>query len=271
MSVISKSLESKMLRIQREHEKKVRVKVTQWLDYSRRTIIKGINKTMIRKDQADNIVMELAEWTEIETEGVIMIKPAMLSAIAAAGQETYKIVGIKLSFDMLNPAAVELAQTITADMVREVTEETKEALRWAIRDGVNQGKSMRQVGKSIRPKVGLTLKQVQAVANYEEKLLVDKPHWKREQIDRNVARYENRLHRKRAEMIARTETSRAVSEGTLMAYEEAGVDAQWYTRGDAACEICAANDGGIYTVAEARGLIPAHPNCICGWRPAVAL
>lgn len=261
---------ARMLRLQKEHEKKVRTAIRRWLEFARKEIVKGINSNMIRKDQAESIVMELTDWIAIESEGQIIIKPTILRAIADAGTEGYKIAGIKLSFDMLNPAAVELAQTITADMVREVTEETKAGIRKAIRDSVSAGKSMPQVGRRIKPMVGLTEKQVISVANYEERLLIEKPHYSRAQIDRSVGSYEKRLHRKRAEMIARTETSRAVSEGTLQAYEEAEIDAEWLTRGDAACDICAPNDGQIFTIAEARGQIPAHPNCICGWRPAVA-
>lgn len=249
-----------MLSVQKKHEKKIQTKVRQWLNFASTEIAKGINSQMIRKDQADTIVIELTDWTTIENKGVLTIKPAILNAIAEAGGAGYKVAGITAEFDMLHPAAVELAQTITADLVREVTEETKDGIRWAIRDGVNKGKSMPQIGKRIKRLVGLTEKQIISVANHEERLLIDKPHFTREQIDRNVARYEKRLHRKRAEMISRTETSRAVSEGTLEAYEEAGVGAEWLTRGPEACPICATNEGQVYTIAEARGAIPAHPN-----------
>jgi len=249
-----------MIALQLKHEKKIQTKIRQWLEFSKTEIIRGINKQMIRKDQADTIVMELTDWIVIENNGMTTIKPAILYAIAEAGQEGYKVGGIQLVFDMLHPSTVELAQTITADLVREVTDETKAAIRLAIRDGANQGKSMQQIGKRIKPLVGLTQKQVIAVANHEERLLIDKPHFTRAQIDRNVARYENRLHRGRAKTISRTETARTVDEATLLAYAEAGVDAEWVTRGELACDICAANEGKIYTVSEARGLLPAHPN-----------
>ncbi len=254
-----------MIALQEKHEKRIQTKVRQWLEFMSKEIVKGINKEMIRKDQAEQIVMDLTDWEAAETSGVITIKPAILTAIAASGQEGYKMIGIEGAFDMLHPAAVELAQTITADLVREVTEETKEAIRWAIRDGVNQRKSMPQVGKRIKRLVGLTEKQVTAVANFEERILSEvkadgKLRFTREQVDRKVARYENKAHRQREQMIARTETSRAVSEGSLTAYEEANVNVEWITRGDLACEICAANEGKIFTIAEARGQIPAHPH-----------
>ncbi len=254
-----------MISLAKKHEVKIRTKVRQWLEFSSKEIGKGINKQMIRKDQAGSIVIELTDWTAVESNGVITIKPAILTAIAESGQAGYKVAEITASFDMLHPAAVELAQTITATMVREVTEETKEAIRWAIRDGVNKGKSIPQIGKRIKPLVGLTQKQVASVANYEERILSEvnvqgKLRFNQKQIDRKVARYENKLHRKREQTIAGTETNRAVSEASLMAYEEAEVNAEWITRGALACDICAPREGDIYTIAEARGQIPAHPN-----------
>lgn len=254
-----------MISLQKKHENRIRILVRQWLEFMSKEIGKGIDKEMIRKDQADSIVMDLTDWEAVEKSGTISIKPGILTAIAASGQESYKIVGITGAFDMLHPAAVGLAQTITADLVREVTEETKEAIRWAIREGVRNFEGMPQIGKRIKPLVGLTEKQIISVANKEEAFLTEvnaqgKLRFTRKQVDRKVARYENKLHRRREKMIARTEVSRAVSEGSLTAYEEANVNVEWITRGALACDICAPLDGQLFTVSEARGKIPAHPN-----------
>lgn len=80
----------------------------------------------------------------------------------------------------------------------------------------------------------------------------------------------------RARMLARTETIRAHAEASLNTYEEAGVlgvgvQAEWRTaKDDAVCPECdAAARSGPYTLAEARGMIPLHPNCRCAWIPQV--
>jgi len=254
-----------MKTLQKKHENRIRTLIRQWLEFTSKEVSEGISKDMIRKDQSDSIVMDLADWEDIEKSGIITIKPGILSAIAESGQEGYKIAGITGAFDMLNPAAVELAQTITANLVREVTEETKEGIRWAIREGVRNFESMPQVGKRIKPLVGLTEKQIISVANFEERILKEVKvdgslRFSGAQVDRKVALYENNLHRRRELTIARTETACAVSEGSLTAYDEAGINVEWLTRGELACEICAPRDGNIYTIAEARGQIPAHPN-----------
>lgn len=80
----------------------------------------------------------------------------------------------------------------------------------------------------------------------------------------------------RARMIARTETIRAHAEASLNTYEEAGVlgvgvQAEWRTAQDTAvCAQCdEASRSGPYSINDARGMIPLHPNCRCAWLPVV--
>jgi len=80
----------------------------------------------------------------------------------------------------------------------------------------------------------------------------------------------------RARMLARTEVIRAHAEASLNTYEEAGllgvgVQAEWRTAEDSSvCQECeSAAQDGPYTIEEARGMIPLHPNCRCAWVPIV--
>jgi SPP1 gp7 family putative phage head morphogenesis protein len=82
------------------------------------------------------------------------------------------------------------------------------------------------------------------------------------------------LTESRALAIARTETIAAHAEGQLDAFEELGVDqlgvmAEWVTAGDdRVCPECSDMEGKLFSVDEARGLIPLHPNCRCTWIPS---
>ena len=84
------------------------------------------------------------------------------------------------------------------------------------------------------------------------------------------------MTQQRAMLIARTEIIHAHAEGQLDAFkrlgvEELGVKAEWSTAGDdRVCPLCGANEGKIFTIDEARGLIPLHPNCRCTWIPYTA-
>lgn len=94
------------------------------------------------------------------------------------------------------------------------------------------------------------------------------------QLARTMSQSINGLARRRAAVIARTEIIHAHSEGQLDSFEDLGIDeigilAEWSTAGDdRVCPQCAALEGELLTVKEARGLIPRHPNCRCAWIPA---
>ena len=78
---------------------------------------------------------------------------------------------------------------------------------------------------------------------------------------------------KRALVISRTSISAAHADGQLQALEdlgveELGVQVEWVTSGlgetalgnPSPCDLCAPMEGRIFTLEEARGLIPLHPN-----------
>jgi SPP1 gp7 family putative phage head morphogenesis protein len=78
---------------------------------------------------------------------------------------------------------------------------------------------------------------------------------------------------KRAKRIARTEIVHAYAEGSLDSYERLGIEevsamVEWSTAGDdRVCTKCQSRAGTKMKIAEARGLIPFHPNCRCAWIP----
>lgn len=87
-----------------------------------------------------------------------------------------------------------------------------------------------------------------------------------------------RVGKTRATVLARTEVVRAHSEATLDRYGELlGDDAQVTPRAEMlvagdrrTCDRCLALEGNVYTLEEARGLIPVHPRCRCAYTLARA-
>ena len=79
----------------------------------------------------------------------------------------------------------------------------------------------------------------------------------------------------RSKVIAATETVAAYADGALDLAEELGVknveaEVEFTTAGDKkVCPLCRPLEGRIYTLEEARGVIPVHPNCRCRWRPVM--
>jgi len=96
-------------------------------------------------------------------------------------------------------------------------------------------------------------------------------------IARDINDRVDKIGKVRARTLARSEVVSANSEATLNAYDEAAIEgveleAEFTTaRDEAVCEKCQAlAAAGPYTLKQARGLIPAHPNCRCAWIPVVS-
>jgi SPP1 gp7 family putative phage head morphogenesis protein len=93
-------------------------------------------------------------------------------------------------------------------------------------------------------------------------------------IATDMVRQVKNLTAQRANLIAHNEIIHAHAEGQLDAFDilgikEVGVYAEWVTAGDdRVCPLCQPLDGVIFTVEEARGLIPRHLRCRCSWVPA---
>ncbi len=250
----------------RKNKNDMLVAVRRWFDFANRQIRSDLTKKYVSKD----ITSELTDWSFIEKKGIEGIKPVTLEIIRTGGEGAFKIMQLEGVFDIVNVRAVSAAEKITATMVKEVTAETKKGIRLFIKNGVQEGKSMPKIAKELRPHVGLTEKQTQSVINFSKNLAVKHPEMSAEKIRQKTQVYSGKVHRRRMEMIARTETARAQSEGILMVYADENVKQVEFSAYPDACEICTPLDGNKYNVGRASGVIPVHPHCRCAWLPVVA-
>ncbi len=94
-------------------------------------------------------------------------------------------------------------------------------------------------------------------------------------IARELSKNVEEMTRKRALVLARTEIIHAHAEGQLDAMKELGVEeitaqVEWITAGDErVCPDCIDLDGQVFSIDEAHGMIPLHPQCRCCWIPVV--
>ena len=121
---------------------------------------------------------------------------------------------------------------------------------------------MPAIAREIRPIVGLHSQYATAVEKYYTSLV--------EEGIANAAakadRYAGRLHRRRTMTIARTESAFSLTEGQVQGYGQMGIKRLERVEDPATeDEDCADGNGKIYTVAEAAGVLPAHPNCEGTW------
>lgn len=95
-------------------------------------------------------------------------------------------------------------------------------------------------------------------------------------IARAISDRVEKIGKKRATDLARTEIIRSHADATLNRYGQAGVEevvgqAEFTTAGDRrVCPICESLDGNVYSLEEARGLVPVHVRCRCSFLPAVS-
>ncbi len=155
-------------------------------------------------------------------------------------------------FNMLSYQASNYVQNYELNLIREISNKTREAIRQSINADVLAGNNPISTARNFRNTIGLTPKQEQAVRNFRNMLeegdsqtlkrkLRDKrfdPTIKRSidtgkpmsqtKVDAMVKRYRERYIKYRAETIARTESLRSISVGqyisTLQAVEEDSVD-----------------------------------------------
>lgn len=156
-----------------------------------------------------------------------------------------------------NPVQIERVKTLAGRVLTElknVTQVMATQMSRSLVDGLAQGKSPREVAKDLTTTV-------------------------------------SGLGENRASAIAQTETIRAHAEGQLdslenLGMDQVGVQVEWSTSGlgktrvtgskksgfhggyPSPCKVCKPMKGAVFTIQEARGLIPRHVNCRCSWVPA---
>ncbi len=68
-----------------------------------------------------------------------------------------------------------------------------------------------------------------------------------------------------ADRIIRTESSRVMAHQSIENARTAGYKKVVWVINSGACDKCLQHSGEVYTLKQADGMIPAHPNCLCSW------
>jgi hypothetical protein len=147
-------------------------------------------------------------------------------------------------FSMLNPATVEAVNSHGAALVSQISDNTRAGIIEANRIGLITGSSPKQTARMFRDSIGLTENQANAVNNYKQALinndanalnyslrdkrfdstvrqLIDTNKVDMVKIDKMVQRYTDKYIKYRSEVIARTESMRAISMGDFEAGRQA--------------------------------------------------
>lgn len=171
-----------------------------------------------------------------------------LSFVESADSTAYlvsNVLGRRVLFDNTNVRATAIMREASLNLIREFTEQQIEATRGALTEGVRRQLNPIDQARYFRDSIGLTMRQERAVSNFRRLLETgqmealdrklrdrrfdptvinsitnDRPI-SQEHINRMVERYRERYIQYRSRVIARTESLRAVHQGTEEMYQQA--------------------------------------------------
>lgn len=232
-------------------------------------------------------ILEELDW-DTAWEGPLRRELARVTreVIVTAGNAELQRAGLhrELSFALDNPRMLQHGREYIPELVREVTQETRGAIRDVLATGYEEGRTARQIGRDIRGTVGLTRRQGAGILRLRAAL--QERGMAEPEILRSIQRERARQIRRRSELIARTETIRAYNEGQQGAWEQAAGDGYidaaearrfWIASPSSTgrtCEVCESiareNSRGVGLSEPFKlptgGTIempPAHPACRC--------
>jgi hypothetical protein len=209
----------------------------------------------------------------LEAEALRQMNRSGLAAVFALKLPKDKEARLKF-FTVDNPYAVNSAAQHSARLVVEINQGTRDAISDIVRDGFTRHRTVQEIGRDVRARVGLHSKDTQAVGNYYNDLLEANVNPAlREKL---VADYSGKLLRNRGLAIARTETAFALGAGKLASWLNARDNGfvtsysrkRWFTKFDeTTCDVC----GPLHNVTVGLdepfpgGFMhePAHPHCQC--------
>lgn len=187
-------------------------------------------------------------------------------------------------FNPRNPRIARYIRTVTAEMVTEINDQNKLAIRQSVRDSMNRGLPPRKMAKLIPRTVGLNERQ--ATARDRLRASLTEQGLPPGRVETQVTAYEKRALKYRMDMIARTESINAVNHGQLETWDQAAdqelldksvAEKGWVlTPDDRACKFCRSLNGTAVPLdqkfQDTFGQFPPvmspalHPNCRCAMK-----
>lgn len=252
-------------RLHSKAQRKMMPVVNEWMDWANKKIRSGLGGMSGRTAAAK--VNSIADWDAIHKRGEKLLTPMELAVLEDGGNSVMGQRIIKQDrFDPIGAEAIKWSTEHTAALVVEITDKTMQAIQEYITLGIKEGKSLQKIAMELRPLVGLTERNLMAVANFHEMLILERPDWTVAQQRQSANVYARRLHRLRAMTITRTETAYALTEGQRQGYGQMGVKKLERVEDfDSPDDDCQMNNGRVYSLAAASGVLPAHPNCEGSW------
>ena len=261
----------RFLRLAREYEKRWRRPVAQWLAEMKARLDAGLRRNA-GATLTEPSVDRLIDWDEFDKWTINHFKPIMSETLAGGGNSVMRerrMAKAGGGFDPLTQAALDWLTIHALDLVHDINGKSRAGLIQMILEGIKAGTGPKEIARKLRQYVGVTGKMAQAAANREAWIILNRPELGPAAIKATMDAYVRKQIRYRAEMISRTETAYGLNEGIREGYGQLGYtklqriedpegDPEWD------CD-CREQNGAIYTLEEAQGVLPSHPLCEGSW------
>lgn len=261
------------------------------IDASRDAVIRDEGKWIdaLAHRSMDFIInmLDLDPWYEAQGK----VQDELLAELIDAGRRTgssfpkIQKATVSYRFDADRPEAAAWAAKEAGSLIVEVTQDQINIVRELVSSAQMGIYTPQQVARYVRDSIGITQRQAGWVRNFRDRTFNDQITAGKtfaeamRATDNLTDRYAKRIHRYRAEMIARTEILRAANEGRNEAWRQGieegfinpGVKKYWSVEIDGRqCEECVAvgdqydEDNAIpITEQFPDGDPPLHPMCRC--------
>jgi hypothetical protein len=299
----AKKLEPKLRKafIEAMQSVKARVKISE-LERAILTGDEGVVRRALNLEEEITGALKGTHLAAATTTVVEVVEQTFRAGAKAAMEELPTTIATELSFDLLNPRAVEFLRDYEFDLVRDISGKQQNIIRGIMDRAFTEGMHPRKSAREIRRYIGLTEKQAAAVSRFQHNLASGDKGALREalsrglrdrrfdstlrraldediilspaQIEKMSQRYAERYLKFRSETIARTETKRASVRGQQELWQQAidqgvlppDVQRRWITNDP--CAICAPLGGKLAGMNDAFPggyMAPPdpHPNCTC--------
>lgn len=102
------------------------------------------------------------------------LQPAVQAGVYAAGAyaatQVVAVSGASFTFGQLNPRLISWLQTYSLNLIQQINDQTREAVRAYLVQGMTAGRNPKDVAREVKNIIGLTEKQAKAVQNYRKEL-----------------------------------------------------------------------------------------------------
>ena len=160
-----------------------------------------------------------ALWQALESELDSSLRAPLREALMGGAEIADNRLPTAMRFDLTNPAAVQAVDTEVANLVQEITDQSRQAIQDLVRQSVQGNFDVHQLARQIKGSIGLTSQYATAVDRYEQALV--KQGISAGRAATRSQAYADRLLRHRAVTVARTEVIRATNAGQQAVWNDA--------------------------------------------------